>query len=117
MVSVKKQISILAILILLASASFFVWRWMQTKHTPSDTIPLYGNVDIRQVELAFNDSERIDKLLVDEGSAIHADQLIAQVVQLRFLDAAAQDKSTMSAQQQVVARLLAGSGPAGIAQA
>src|ERR1035441_9816409 len=117
MVSVKKRVLILAVLVFLIVAGFLGWRWLQRKHAPSDTITLYGNVDIRQVQLAFNDSERIDKLLVDEGSAIHADQLIAQLVQLRFLDAVAQDKATMSAQQQVVARLLAGSRPEEIAQA
>src|ERR1039458_5853774 len=80
MVSVKKRVLILAVLVFLIVAGFLGWRWLQRKHAPSDTITLYGNVDIRQVQLAFNDSERIDKLLVDEGSAIHADQLIAQLV-------------------------------------
>jgi HlyD family secretion protein len=117
MISVKKRISILAILALLLVAGFFGWRWFQAKHAPSDTITLYGNVDIRQVQLAFNDSERIDKLLVDEGSAIHTGQLVAQLVQQRFLDAVAKDRATMAAQQQVVARLLAGSRPEEIAQA
>src|SRR5487761_1960327 len=117
MVSVKKRISILAIFVLLLVAGFFGWRWFQRKHAPSDSITLYGNVDIRQVQMAFNNSERIDKLLVDEGSAIHAGQLIAQLVQQRFQDAVAQDKATTAAQQQVVARLLAGSRPEETAQA
>ncbi len=117
MVSVKKRVFILAILVLLVIAGFLVWRWLRGKDAPSDTITLYGNVDIRQVQLAFNDSERIDKLLVDEGSAVHAGQLVAQLVQLRFADAVAQDQATMAAQQQVVARLLAGSRPEEIAEA
>ncbi len=117
MVSVKKRISVLAILVLLLVAGFFGWRWLEREHAPCDTITLYGNIDIRQVELAFNDSERIDKLLVDEGSAIHTGQLVAQLVQQRFLDAVAQDRESMAAQQQVVARLLAGSRPEEIAEA
>ncbi len=117
MISVKKRVFILAILILLIGAGFFGWRRLQGKHAPDDTITLYGNVDIRQVELAFNDSERIDKLLVDDGSAVHSGQLVAQLEQQRFLDAVAQDRSTMMAQQQVVSRLLAGSRPEEIAQA
>ncbi len=117
MVSVKKRVFILAVLILLIAAGFFGWRWHQRKQAPGDTIVLYGNVDIRQVQMAFNNSERIDKLLVDEGSAIHAGQLIAQLVQQRFQDAVAQDKATTAAQQQVVARLLAGSRPEETAQA
>ena len=117
MVSVKKRVSNVAVLILLIVAGFLVWHWTQGKQAPSDTITLYGNVDIRQVQLAFNDSERVEKLLVDEGSAVHSGQLIAQLVQQRFLDAVAQSQSTVAAQQQVVARLLAGSRPEEIAQA
>lgn len=77
MVSVKKRVFIVAALILLIVAGFLVWHWMQRKQAPSDTVTLYGNVDIRQVQLAFNDSERVEKLLVGEGSAVHAGQLVA----------------------------------------
>jgi HlyD family secretion protein len=117
MASVKKRVSILAIMVLFVVAGFFGWLWFQRKPAPRENITLYGNVDIRQVELAFNDSERIDKLLVDEGSAIHTGQLVAQLAQQRFLDAVAQDRANMAAQQQVVARLLAGSRPEEIAEA
>ena len=117
MISVKKRVSILAIVALLLAAGFFGWRWFQENRAPSDSIALYGNVDIRQVQLAFNDSERIDKLLVDEGSAVRAGQLVAQLAPQRFQDSVAMDRSTMLAQQQVVARLLAGSRPEEIAQA
>jgi HlyD family secretion protein len=116
MISAKKRISILAI-VLLATAGFFLWRRLHQKGTDSDGIRIYGNIDIRQVQIAFNDSERIDKLLVDEGSAVHAGQLIGQLVQQRFSDAVAQDQSTVAAQQQVVARMRAGSRPQEIAQA
>ena len=117
MVSVKKRIVILAVLVSLVLAGFIGRRWLFPKHAPGDAITLYGNVDIRQVQLAFNDSERIEKLLVDEGSAIRAGQLVAQLVQRRFLDAVAQDEATVAAQQQVVARLLAGSRPEEVAEA
>ena len=117
MISVKKRLVVLGILLLFVIVGFLGWRRLQRKHVPSDTITLYGNVDIRQVQLAFNDSERIDKLLVDEGSAVHAGQLVAQLVQQHFLDAAAQKQSSVAVQQQVVARLLAGNRPEEIAQA
>src|ERR1035441_5218395 len=85
--SVKTRIFIVIFLVLLVSAGIFGRRWMTRQNAPSDTITLYGNVDIRQVQLAFNDSERIEKLLVDEGSAVHAGQLVAQLVQQHFQDA------------------------------
>ncbi len=116
MISVKKRISIVALVILVA-VGFFFWRRLHQKDTVSDNVTIYGNVDIRQVQIAFNDNERIDKLLVDEGSAVHEGQLIGQLVQQRFSDAVAQDQALAAAQQQVVARLHAGSRPEEIAQA
>jgi HlyD family secretion protein len=116
MISPRKRISILALVILVA-AGFFIWRRLRQKDAPADSVTIYGNVDIRQVQVAFNDNERIDKLLVDEGSVVHAGQLIGQLVQQRFSDAVAQDQALVAAQQQVVARLHAGSRPEEIAQA
>jgi HlyD family secretion protein len=42
-----------------------------------DTLTLYGNVDIRQVQLAFNGSERIAQMLVKEGDPVTKGQLLA----------------------------------------
>jgi HlyD family secretion protein len=116
MISVKKRISILAILAF-GTAGFFIWRSLRQERATADTITLYGNIDIRQVQLAFNDSERIDKLLVDEGSTVHAGQLIGQLAQKRFADSVARERAVVDAQQQVVARLRAGSRPEEIAEA
>jgi HlyD family secretion protein len=116
MISVRKRISILALVVLVIAGIFF-WRRLHRKDASADSVAIYGNVDIRQVQVAFNDNERIDKLLVDEGSVVHAGQLIGQLVQQRFSDAVAQDQALVAAQQQVVARLHAGSRPEEIAQA
>jgi membrane fusion protein YbhG len=114
----KKKIAFGAVaVILLITAGVFARRWLSQRYVPAANVTLYGNVDIRQVQLAFNDSERIDKLLVDEGNAVHAGQLVAQLVPQRFHDAVARDQANVAAQQQVVARLLAGSRPEEIAVA
>ncbi len=111
MVPVKKRIAVLVVVVLLAAAGFYGVRLLLRRPAPASDITLYGNIDIRQVQLAFNDSERINKILVDEGSNVHSGQLLAQLEQQRFLDAAAKDRASMAAQRQVVARLLAGSRP------
>ena len=117
MVSVKKRVGMVVVIVLLVGVGAAVVYRMTHRRAPSENITLYGNVDIRQVELAFNDSERIETLLVDEGSAVHTGQLVAQLVQKRFVDAVGQSQSSLAAQQQVVARLLAGSRPEEIAEA
>lgn len=116
MISARKRIMILAIVALLA-VGFFVWRRINRKSDAGDSVTLYGNVDIRQVQVAFNDSERIDQLMVDEGGEVRAGQLIGRLVQQRFSDAVWQGQSLVASQQQVVARLKAGSRPEEIAEA
>ena len=44
-----------------------------------DRLVLYGNVDIRQVDLAFRVNGRIAKVLVDEGDAVTQGQPLAQL--------------------------------------
>ena len=44
---------------------------------PSVTVTLYGNVDIRQVDLAFNAEGRIIDMKVEEGDAVEAGRVLA----------------------------------------
>ncbi len=114
----RKKIALrIAAVIVVVIVVVFARQWLSRRQAPATSVTLYGNVDIRQVQLAFNDSERIEKLLVDEGHAVHAGQLLAQLVPRRFQDAVARDQANVATQQQVVNRLLAGSRPEEIAGA
>lgn len=117
MISIRRRRLVVILLILLAAAVWAGWRWMLPKRPAVDSIRLYGNIDIRQVQLAFNDSERIDELLVEEGSVVHAGQLVGQLSRQRFADDVAQDEAKVAAQRHIVARLLAGSRPEEISAA
>ena len=44
---------------------------------PADRLVLYGNVDIREVEVAFNASDRIATVEVEEGDTVKEGQLLA----------------------------------------
>ena len=65
--------------ILIAAAAIGASAWYFTDHHEADgsKLMLYGNVDIRQVQLAFNDSERIAKMLASEGERVKQGQLLA----------------------------------------
>ncbi len=80
-------------------------------------IVLQGNVDIRQVSLAFNANERIASLSVNEGDHVKAGQILG-LLDLRTAQARlAQADALVEVNAQALARLRAGSRPEEIAQA
>jgi HlyD family secretion protein len=78
---------------------------------------LFGNVDLRQVDLSFNDSERIAEVLVQEGDKVTRGEILARLDTSRLRPEAATAQAVLEAQQAVVDRLHHGSRPQEIAQA
>jgi len=76
----KKKIPVLIILIIAVAAGFYYWR-QKTSNTvvDGDQLVLYGNVDIREVHVAFNGSEHVSEMKVDEGDPVEAGQLLARL--------------------------------------
>ena len=61
--------------VLLAVIGWFVYQnW---KHREQDVLELHGNVDIRQVNLGFRVSGRIQEMRREEGDDVHAGDVIA----------------------------------------
>lgn len=83
----------------------------------SADLTLHGNVDIRQVELAFNANGRISSIEVREGDAVRAHQLLARLDTERLALSLRQAEAQTTAQQQAVRRLEAGSRPEEVRQA
>lgn len=112
----KKQIAILVLLIAASGAGIWYWR----THNSNDDhheLMLYGNVDVRQVELAINGSERIAELHVEEGDSVKKGQLLAKLETERLELTVNRAQAQVDTQQQVVMRLEAGSRPEEIAKA
>ncbi|HSN41758.1 MAG TPA: efflux RND transporter periplasmic adaptor subunit [Burkholderiales bacterium] len=112
----KIVISFLAIAALATTGAFF-WQRTHDHQSPAATLTLYGNVDIRQVQLAFNGSDRIDRMLVKEGEIVRQGQLLATLDTARLRHNVALLEAQLAAQQQVVARLKAGNRPEEIRKA
>jgi HlyD family secretion protein len=92
--------------------------WWRLHHESAvQELTLYGNVDLRQVALPFNNSERISAVLVQEGDRVRAGQVLARLDTSRLELQVAQAEAQVAAQRQVVARLHHGSRPEEIAQA
>jgi HlyD family secretion protein len=83
----------------------------------SGELTLYGNVDIRQVELAFNASGRILQIDVREGDAVQSGQLLARLDTERLKLSLRQAEALVAAQRETVKRLESGSRPEEIRQA
>ncbi len=81
------------------------------KIAPGGELTLYGNVEIREAQLAFNASEHIAEVLVEEGDHVSRGQLLARL-HTELLEARhAEAQAALMAQQQIVAKLEAGSRP------
>jgi HlyD family secretion protein len=113
----NKKLIPVVLLILLAGFGAYHWWFGQGAETATDRITLYGNVDIREVQLAFNESEHIDAILVQEGDKVAPDQVLARLDRVRLQAARDEARATVAAQAQALARLEAGSRPEEIAKA
>lgn len=107
-------IGILVIIVIVAGRWFWLGRNRAASH---GQLVLYGNVDIRQTQLAFNGSERITALLVQEGDRVTNGQLMATLEAGRFEANVAKRAAVVAAQRQVVARLETGNRPQEIRKA
>ncbi len=94
-----------------------VYVYLQHGKAPQNRLELYGNVDIRQIQLAFHATGRIERLLVEEGDAVRSGQLVAQLDPVRYEAAVARATAEVAGKRQVLARLLAGSRPEVIQEA
>jgi HlyD family secretion protein len=114
----SKKPLVIAAVVLLAGAGTLAW-WQTGHHTgdSANALVLHGNVDIRQVNLAFNASERIASMAAEEGQKIHTGEVLAVLDSQRLMHTVDQLAAQAEAQSQVVARLEAGSRPEEIARA
>ncbi|GFE82960.1 membrane protein [Steroidobacter agaridevorans] len=110
----KRSIA-LAVVALLALAA--LGYWVFGGNDDDSHIVLQGNVDLRQIELPFNDSERIAEVLVEEGSTVKAGQVLARLDTGRLLPRVAQAEARAAAQREVLRKLRNGARPEEVAQA
>ncbi len=104
-------------LLLLAAGGGGVWWWLTHRERGPQELVVYGNVDLRQVQLAFNNSERIAAVLVEEGDRVKKGQVLARLDTGRLEPQVAQAEAQVASQRHVVERMHHGSRPEEIAQA
>ena len=115
----KKRIARgLVVLLLLLGMGSGAWWWQNHQDSQtSHSLTLHGNVDIREVQLAFNGKDRITDMFAEEGDRVTKGQLLARFDTQRLQMAVASAEAQLKAQQAIVDRLLAGSRPEEIRRA
>lgn len=112
-----RRVVILVLVLVLALAGGVAWWQYGRPSGTNGALVLYGNVDIRQVSLAFTLSERLVEMRVEEGDSVHKGQSLAlldtDTLQLQI----ARTEAAIDAQRQQVDKLHNGTRPEEVAQA
>lgn len=105
--SKAKRIGIFVVV--LCAAAVGVWRFAASGGTAR--LVLYGNVDQRQVELAFIDAERVAEVLVEEGAVVEPGQVLARLETRRLRDRIAVLEAQVKSADAALTRLRNGTRP------
>jgi len=97
-----------------AVAGFTFWR---NHGRDQGRIVLYGNVDIREVDLAFRQPGRLARMAFDEGDAVKEGDLMAELDAQPYRDALAGAEAEVLRAKAEVDKLHRGNRPQEIAQA
>ncbi|MDH4204221.1 MAG: efflux RND transporter periplasmic adaptor subunit [Desulfobacteraceae bacterium] len=114
-----KRLIRIIILVVFVSAVILGVRWfLQAEGNQSASeLRIFGNIDIRKADLAFNEQERIAQVLVEEGDRVTAGQVLARLQTNRLEAQIREIQAKIAAQQEVVKRFEAGTRPQEIEQA
>lgn len=102
-----RRAAIGAVVVIAAAAGGLWW------HIASEpgAARLYGNVEIRQVDLAFNAEGRVAKMLFQEGDEVKAGELLAALDDATYVDALALSQAKEESAKAQLDLLLAGTRP------
>ena len=110
----KPVVLILAVVVIVALIGGGTW-WYQSRQ--NNGLTLYGNVDIRTVNMSFRVGGRLQSLTVDEGDAIKQGQILGQLDQAPYENALMQAKANVATAQAQYDLMMAGYRAEEIAQA
>jgi HlyD family secretion protein len=110
----KKILVLVVLVVATATAVFF---WSRREVPVSSVLALHGNVDIRQVTLAFEGSGRIIELHAEEGDVVKAGTVLARLDTRTLALQAEQAAAQIEVQEQTLRRVRNGARPQEVEQA
>jgi HlyD family secretion protein len=73
----RRFLLITLILILLAAVSIFIYKYFFQSEKNENELLLYGNVDVRQVDISFRVAGQVTELFFEEGDVVSKGSLMA----------------------------------------
>ena len=86
----KKKIYISIISLVVISLGFFLFFYLREKYEEKKYLTIYGNVDIRQVDLGFRVFGRVTDVLYDEGDQVKPGDLLTILDDIPYKEAVAE---------------------------
>lgn len=88
----KLIIFLILVALIILGLTLYTYR---LQHPQSDVITLYGNVDVRQVDLGFRVGGRVINMPYQEGDLIEAGTLLAELENQPYLDQVKQARANL----------------------
>ena len=107
----------IVMIVLLAAVAACWYGWQHWRPQGQDAGVFYGNIDVRQVSLAFEGSGRVAQVDAEEGDRVQSGQVLAVLDTRTLALQADQAAAQLRAQEENLRRLKNGARPAEIAQA
>ncbi len=115
--SLSKRRVAIVLLLAVVLATGLTYGWHVLHRPPSGVTVLYGDVDIREIDLAFRQSGRLQSMLVDEGARVKSGELVATLDDVPFREALAAAHADVGIARANLTKLLHGNRPQEIAEA
>jgi len=103
--------------IILAIGAGVGWSYLKFHHDDKHTLTLYGNVDIREVNLGFRVAGKLSKLAYDEGDPVKQGDVLAQLDDEPYRNQVARAAAQAQSLKEHLRLLETGNRPQEIAQA
>ncbi|WP_041604257.1 efflux RND transporter periplasmic adaptor subunit [Thioflavicoccus mobilis] len=107
----KKLLALPLLALLVIGVGVILYRAMERQNGDAGRIVLYGNIDLRVTNLAFETNGRILAMPVNEGAAVAPGQLVARLDDRQLTLARDRVAGQLAAQRAQLDKLIAGARP------
>lgn len=107
----------IVLVVVLVVAAGLLSFWLLRDHGDQDVLRLYGNVDIREVELSFRQPGRVASMAFDEGDSVTAGAVMATLDDAPYRDKVDAAQAELQAAQAGLDKLRSGNRPQEVVQA